>query len=214
MPDSPILTDVSFTIPAGAMVGLSGPSGAGKSTLADLACGLLVASTGEIRVGGARLDAATAETWAARVSYVPQEAFLLNDSVRANLLWGAGVREDKHLWEALEAVGAAARVKEMGGLDAPVGERGNRLSGGERQRLGLARALLRPAELMLLDEATNALDAPSEAKLLDTIAALSPRPTLLLISHSEAVLGRCERVLFLDRGRLIADRRQSSMAAT
>lgn len=206
-PDRPILEDVSFAIAPGELVGLSGPSGAGKSTLADLLSGLLVASAGEIWLGGVRLDAASAEAWAARVSYVPQEAFLLNDSLRTNLLWGAGGSDEAAIRQALDAVGATARIEQMGGLDAPVGERGNRLSGGERQRIALARALLRGAELIILDEATNALDAASEAQLLARIAALKPRPTVLLISHSEAVLGRCERVLFLDRGRLIGDRR-------
>ena len=206
--DRPILSAVSLTIRPGEMVGLSGPSGAGKSTFADLLSGLLVATSGEIRLDGTPLDAARAELWSARLSYVTQEAFLLNESVRANLQWGAPQADEAAMWAALETVGAAARVREMGGLDAGVGERGSFLSGGERQRIGLARALLRPAELMILDEATNALDAASEEQVLRRIAAMEPRPTVLLISHSEAVLRYCDRVLHLDRGRLIADRRQ------
>ena len=204
--ERPILSGISLTLAPGAMVGLSGPSGAGKSTLADLLSGLLVASEGRIALDATTLDAGNAAAWAQRVSYVPQEAFLLNDSIAANLRWGAPGAVEAVLWTALEAVGAAELVRARGGLEAPAGERGGLLSGGERQRIGLARALLRPAELMILDEATNALDGPSEARLLDAIAGLAPRPTLVLISHSAAVLDRCERVLLLDRGRLIGER--------
>ncbi len=209
--DRPILTGLSLTIGPGEMIGLSGPSGAGKSTFADLISGLLVATEGEIRLGGTRLEATHAEAWSARVSYVTQEAFLLNESVRANLLWGAPEAGEEAMWAALETVGAAARVREMGGLEAAVGERGGFLSGGERQRIGLARALLRPAELIILDEATNALDAASEEQVLRRISAMDPRPTVLLISHSEAVLRFCARVLYLDRGRLIGDRRRDNL---
>ena len=207
--DRPILSGLSLTLAPGEMIGLSGPSGAGKSTFADLVSGLLIATEGEIRLGGTLLDAASAEAWSARVSYVTQEAFLLNESVRTNLQWGTPEAGEAAMWAALDTVGAATRLREMGGLEANVGERGSFLSGGERQRIGLARALLREAELIILDEATNALDAASEEQVLARIAATDPRPTVLMISHSEAVLRFCDRVLYLDRGRLIGDRRRA-----
>jgi len=191
----------SFTMVPGSFTGIAGPSGAGKTTLVDLLITLLAPQSGEIRVGGVPLHEASASGWRDRLAYVPQEGFLFHDSVRRNLNWGAVDADDEALWEALRFAGAEALVRGLPeGLDTVVGERGSLLSGGERQRLAIARALLRRPRLLVLDEATNAIDAASEAALLDRLAALDPRPTIVMISHRAESMACCDQVITIERG--------------
>jgi len=195
------VADVTLTVPPGAFVGIAGASGAGKTTLVDLLITLLSPQSGELRVGGVSLHGARATGWRDRLAYVPQEGFLFHDSIRRNLGWGAGALDDAALWDALALAGADALVRALPeGLDTVVGERGALLSGGERQRLAIARALLRRPRLLVLDEATNAIDAASEAMLLARLAALDPRPTIVMISHRAESLGVCDQVITIERG--------------
>ena len=193
--------DIDLTIAPGSFTGIAGPSGAGKTTLVDLLITLLSPQSGELRVGGVSLHGARATGWRDRLAYVPQEGFLFHDSIRRNLGWGAGALDDAALWDALALAGADALVRALPeGLDTVVGERGALLSGGERQRLAIARALLRRSRLLVLDEATNAIDAASEAMLLARLAALDPRPTIVMISHRAESLGVCDQVITIERG--------------
>jgi ATP-binding cassette subfamily C protein len=193
----------SFTLDQGSFTGVSGPSGAGKTTLVDLLITLLEPQTGELLVGGVPLDAARSAGWRTSLAYVPQEGFLFHDSVRRNLIWGAPDVDDDAMWRALALAGAEALVRRLPhGLDTVVGERGALLSGGERQRLAIARALIRQPRLLVLDEATNAIDAEGEAQLLTRLAALSPRPTIVMISHRAQSMACCDRVLVVERGRV------------
>ncbi|HSI16780.1 MAG TPA: ABC transporter ATP-binding protein [Sphingomonas sp.] len=194
---------LSFTIAPGSFTGIAGPSGAGKTTLVDLLITLLAPQSGEIRVGGVTLHGASATGWRDRLAYVPQEGFLFHDSVRRNLNWGAVAGDDEALWQALRFAGAEALVRGLPeGLDTVVGERGSLLSGGERQRLAIARALLRRPRLLVLDEATNAIDAASEAALLERLAALDPRPTIVMISHRAESMACCDQVITIERGEI------------
>ncbi|MBO9711571.1 ABC transporter ATP-binding protein [Sphingomonas sp.] len=191
----------SLAIAPGSFVGIAGPSGAGKTTLVDLIVGLLEPQSGEVRIGGERLDDARRAGWAQGIAYVSQEGFLFHDTVRANLLWANDAPSDAAIADALAQAGAAELVARMPqGLDTVMGERGTLLSGGERQRIGLARALLRKPRLLVLDEAANAIDAPAEAALLDRLAALDPRPTIVMISHREESLRWCDRVIRVEDG--------------
>jgi ATP-binding cassette subfamily C protein len=197
------LHPATLTIEPGGFVGVSGPSGAGKTTLIELLTTLQEPQTGRMLIGGEPLDAARQAGWRESLAYVPQEGFLFNDTVRRNLIWGTSSVDDTRLWEALRLAGAeeiVARLPE--GLDSLVGERGNALSGGERQRLAIARALLRDPRLLVLDEAANAIDAAGEAALLERLAALDPRPTIVMISHRAESLVRCDRVITIELGRL------------
>jgi ABC-type multidrug transport system fused ATPase/permease subunit len=195
----------SLTIEPGSFVGIAGPSGAGKTTLVDLIVGLLEPQAGEVRVGGAVLDPALRAGWANGIGYVSQEGFLFHDTVRFNLGWANGEIRDEEIAAALEHAGAAELIARMEhGLDTIVGERGTLLSGGERQRISLARALLRKPRLLVLDEAANAIDAPSEAALLDRLVALDPRPTIVMISHREESLRWCDRVIRVEAGEVTA----------
>ncbi|HRD29486.1 MAG TPA: ABC transporter ATP-binding protein, partial [Caulobacter sp.] len=198
------IAEASLTLPPGEFLGLTGASGAGKTTLLDLMVGLLPPQAGEITVGGAPLDDAGLAGWRDAVAYVAQDPFLFHDTVRRNLTWGDDRVDDAVLMRVLRDVGAEAMVSRLEqGLDTVVGERGARLSGGERQRLAIARALLRRPRLLVLDEATNAIDLPGEADLLARLAALDPRPAMVMIAHRPESLAHCDRVVVIEAGRIV-----------
>ncbi len=195
------VSGASVRIEPGTFVGIAGPSGAGKTTLIDVLIGLTEPQSGTLSVGGIVLDAGGRAGWREGVAYVPQEGFLFHDTVRRNLAWGNRAPEETAMWEALAFVGADALVRRMPeGIDTIVGERGALLSGGERQRLALARAILRRPRLLVLDEAMNAIDAGSENLLLGMIAALEPRPTILMISHRAESMATCDQVIRVEGG--------------
>jgi ATP-binding cassette subfamily C protein len=129
---------------------------------------------------------------------------MFHDSIRRNLLWAAPSASEEELWRALSAAGAEEFVQRSQlGLDTVLGERGALISGGERQRIALARALLRTPSLLILDEATNAIDVSGEQFILERLSRMEPRPTILIIAHREASLSLCETLLELRQGRLV-----------
>ncbi|MES2137251.1 MAG: ABC transporter ATP-binding protein [Pseudomonadota bacterium] len=195
--------DASLVVERGSWVGIAGPSGSGKTTLVDLVAGLLAPQAGSVTVDGKPLSGETLRRWREGLAYAAQEPSVFNDSVRGNLLAEGAAAGDEALWAALETVGLAGRVRAFAaGLDESVGDRGSQLSGGERQRLVLARALLRRPTLLILDEATAALDPEAEAGLLSRLKALEPRPAALIVAHRESTLAYCDRVVAIQHGRL------------
>lgn len=185
------LDTVSCNLNSREWLALVGPSGAGKTTFVDLIAGLFEPQSGTIKVDGHALTAVLPQ-WQAGIAYVGQDGAVFNDSIRGNLLPPQG-SDDARLWRVLEAVGLANRVRAFpAGLDESVGDRGSQLSGGERQRLVIARALLRQPNLLILDEATAALDPKSEAALIERLRALDPRPAALVIAHRESTLAHCD----------------------
>jgi ATP-binding cassette subfamily C protein len=195
------LERASLRLRRGEWLGVSGASGSGKTTLVDLVAGLLAPQSGTIRLDGKPFAGEPPEGWRPSIAYVGQEGSVFNDSVRGNLMAEGAEADDGRLWETLDMVGLADRVRAFGlGLDENVGDRGSHLSGGERQRLVIARALLRRPSLLVLDEATAALDAESEAALLGRLKAAEPRPAALVVAHRDSTLRHCDLILSIQHG--------------
>ncbi len=186
--DRTVLSDVSLEIPAGSFVALVGPSGAGKTTLADLIIGLHRPTKGRIEVDGVDLEEVDIKAWRSRIGYVPQELLLFHDSILNNVTLGNADLPREAVEKALRAAGAWEFVQDRpGGMDWVVGERGSMLSGGQRQRIAIARAIVDEPRLLVLDEATTALDPETEAAICATLGELKGRVTVLAISHQSAM---------------------------
>ena len=198
-----ILRGVDLSLPAGSLTVLSGVSGAGKSTILDLLGGLMAPRSGRILIDGRELTPQIAPAWRRSVGTMAQEAFLFHASIRANLAGAQPLASDEAMREALRLAGLADFTAALPhGLDTIVGDRGANLSGGERQRLALARLLLRAPRLILLDEPASALDAGNEERILETIAGLKGRATILLVTHRPATVATADRHVVLVEGRL------------
>jgi ATP-binding cassette subfamily C protein len=190
------LLETDATLRSGEWLGVAGPSGGGKTTLVDLIAGLLQPQSGQVLVDGQALNPPRLQEWQAGLAYLGQEGLVFDDTVRSNLLAEGAAADEADLWAALDMVGLTERIRGLPfGLDERVGDRGSQLSGGERQRLVIARALLRKPTLLILDEATAALDPDSEAALLGRIRALAPRPAALIVAHRESTLAHCDSVI-------------------
>jgi ATP-binding cassette, subfamily C, bacterial len=200
----PVLADVTFDLPAGRTTALVGPSGAGKSTIADLVLGLLRPSAGRLIADGEELAGNRLNAWRRSVAYVPQDTFLLHETIGQNMRWAVPSATDAEIWDALETAAAREFVEALpAGLDTSVGDRGVRLSGGERQRLALSRALLARPSLLVLDEATSALDAANEQQILEAVARLRGTLTVLLITHRLSAVRPADTIHVLASGRIV-----------
>jgi ATP-binding cassette subfamily C protein len=205
-----VLRGLDLTIEAGMLTVLVGPSGAGKSTIADLTNGLLQPTRGRLLLDGRALDPAEIRHWRHQVGYVGQETVLFHQSIRDNLLWAQPNASEAELRESLELASASFVYDLPRGLETIVGDRGILLSSGQRQRISLARALLRKPRLLILDEATNALDVENEARVLDAIREVIRDSrqrghgvlTVLMIAHRASAIRRADRIFELEGGRI------------
>jgi ABC-type multidrug transport system fused ATPase/permease subunit len=201
------LQDVDLSIRHGKIVALVGPTGAGKSTIADIVLGLLEPTRGRVLVDDYDL-AESARPWQRLIGYVPQDIYLADDTLAANVAFGYSPDEadPERIARALalaELDGLVSRLPD--GVETRVGERGVRLSGGERQRLGLARALYLQPPMLVLDEATSALDNSTEARISSTFRSLHGSVTMLVIAHRLSTVRESDSVVFVDHGRVIGD---------
>ena len=199
--DLPILKNVSLRIPARQFTTIVGPSGTGKTSTVDLIIGLIRPQAGEIWVDDVPLNTIDIHAWRQSVGYVPQETSLLHDSVLVNVTLGDPSLTTQDVEAALKAAGAWEFVSSLPDtLHTPVGERGSRLSGGQRQRIAIARALVHNPQLLILDEATTALDPDTEAAICATVQQLCRDTTVLAISHQPALLEAADHVYHLEGG--------------
>jgi len=200
----PAIVDVSIEIPRGNWVSFIGPTGSGKTTLADLMLGLLVPTSGQILVDGRNLHDDVA-SWQRNIGYVSQNVYLMDDSIRHNIALGVPEEDidDGRIWNALRAAQIDQLVRSLPGeLNSGVGERGGRLSGGERQRLGIARALYRDPEVLVIDEATANLDPGTEAAIVEAIGELRGKKTIIVITHRPAFVRNSDCIYMMARGRI------------
>ncbi|HEX6970106.1 MAG TPA: ABC transporter ATP-binding protein [Micromonosporaceae bacterium] len=204
----PVLHDITFTVPAGRTVALVGPTGAGKSTIAALAVRLLDPQRGTVRVDGVDVRSLTAESLVATTALVAQVPFVFDDTVRANITLDRPGITDDDVWRALrlaEADGFVAALPD--GLDTRVGERGTSLSGGQRQRLTLARALAGRPRLLVLDDATSAVDPRVEAAILSALrgeARDRGEVSILVVAYRLATIALADEVVYVEQGRIVA----------
>ncbi|MGH0036553.1 MAG: ABC transporter ATP-binding protein [Myxococcota bacterium] len=188
--DRTLFDGLDLALPAGKIIALTGPSGSGKTTIVDLLVGLLTPESGEIRIDGRPLGEIDTRAWRRRIGYVPQEMFLLHDTVAMNVTLGDKSVPRQEIERALREAHAWSFVEAMPrGMDTLVGERGSALSGGQRQRIAIARALLHRPLLLVLDEATAALDPASEKVVWEAVESLRGRTTVIAVSHQPALLG-------------------------
>ena len=199
------LEGVSFTANRGERVGVIGSTGAGKSTLAQLIPRFYDATGGEVRVFGHNVKDYAPETLASLVAVVPQKAVLFSGTVRDNLRWGAPDATDDALLAALDTAQAAdVLANKSGGLDAEVEQNGKNFSGGQRQRLTVARALVKNAPILILDDAASALDFATERRLREALQSLPGRPLVITVSQRASSVAACDTILVLEDGRVSA----------
>lgn len=211
-----VIDKVDLVIHHGESVGIFGTTGAGKSTLLDLTLGLLEPSKGRITVDGADIFEQR-RAWQRSIGYVPQETFLINDTLRRNVAFGVAEEEIDDVWlaECLAAAQLGQFISRLpGGSETRVGERGARLSGGERQRIAIARALYRKPSLLVFDEATSALDHRTEMEFLVAIRSLRGTRTMITVTHRPEAIRICDRVVFLSNGRVVASGNFDALLAT
>jgi ATP-binding cassette subfamily B protein len=201
---SPTLRGVTFDVPAGTTVAVVGPTGSGKSTLAGLLVRLVDPADGAVLLDGVDLRRLREGEVSDRAAFVAQGTFLFDDTVRGNVTLDAPFT-DEEVWAALRVAAADEFVAALPeGLDTRVGERGATLSGGQRQRLALARAVVRRPRLLVLDDATSAVDPSVEARILDALRASDEPATVVVIAYRQATISLADEVVWLERGQLLA----------
>ncbi|WP_346353526.1 ABC transporter ATP-binding protein [Azotosporobacter soli] len=198
-----VLDNISFSIPKGSFVGIVGASGAGKTTFVDILLGLLEPTCGEIMVDGQDVFK-NIDGWQANLAYVPQTIYLIDGTIRDNVAMGINTNEidEKRLIKVLHMAELYEYIEELPQkMDTQVGERGVKLSGGQRQRIGIARALYHNPQVLILDEATAALDTETEKNITNTILKLKGQITIIAIAHRLSTLENCTFKIQFDNGR-------------
>jgi ABC-type multidrug transport system fused ATPase/permease subunit len=196
------LKQVSLQIKRGQSIGLIGRSGAGKTTMVDVILGLLMPQSGDIRVDGVSIYE-DIRAWQNLVGYVPQSIFLMDDTLEKNIAFGVPTDaiDRQRLYAAVESAQLSELVESLpDGLRTVMGERGIRLSGGQRQRVGIARALYHQREVLVLDEATAALDNETEKLVSESIKALGGAKTIIIIAHRLSTIEHCDCIYLMEKG--------------
>lgn len=202
--DQPAVEDISIWIPPGKMTALVGPSGAGKTTLINLLCRFCDPTEGEIYVNGAPLHKLEIHSWRNQMAIVSQDIFMFSTTIRENIAYGRLDATDDEIEAAAKLANAHDFIVQLPyGYETKMGDRGMRLSGGQRQRIALARAIVRDPEILILDEATNALDSISEDLIQDALSTLSQNRTVIAIAHRLSTIEQADQIIVLDAGRVV-----------
>lgn len=203
-PSKPVLTEISFRVEPGEVIGLIGRSGTGKTTLMNLLCRFYEVNQGAIFIDGIDIRRYRLDELRKQVAIVPQDMFLFNGTIEANIRYG---RQNATLEEVVAAARLASAhrfiLEKADGYDSLVGTRGDRLSGGERQRIAIARAILANPQILILDEATSSLDVESERAIQKALARVARTQTTFIIAHRLSTIRNVDRLLVLDRGRIV-----------
>ncbi len=198
------LQDINIQIPSNRMTAIVGRSGAGKSTLIDILMGMLQPVHGQVLIDGTPLTMDNLLSLRQAISYVSQDPFLFNGSIKENLMMIKPEASEAEIWEALEFSSAVEFVRKLPhGLDTLIGDRGIKLSGGERQRLVLARAILKKPSILVLDEATSALDTENELRIQEALERIKGSVTIIVIAHRLSTIRNADQVIVLDEGKVI-----------
>lgn len=200
-----LLSDLNFEVKRGECIGIVGESGVGKSTLTNLLLGLVSPSSGIMEVDGCRIKAENIRFWQQMIGYVPQEIYLLDDTIEHNIAFGINeaVIDHSQVREVVEKAGIPKFISSLDeGLNTKIGERGVRLSGGQRQRIGIARALYQNPQVLILDESTSALDEKTEKGILEELRLMKGKVTMIIVAHRQSTLQFCDRIYKMESGRL------------
>lgn len=204
--DKPVIQDISFTVPAHKMFAVVGPSGCGKTTIIKLIARFYDVDEGTIHIGNIALRDYTTEDLFRQISFVFQDVYLFNDSLKNNILIAKPDATDQELHAVADLAGVTEIVQRLpDGWDTICGEGGRSLSGGERQRVSIARALLKHAPIVLLDEATSALDAENEANIVRSIEVLRKNSTLVVVAHKLETIRMADEIIVLDQAGRITE---------
>ena len=211
-PNTPVLHDIDLYIDEGDILALVGPTGAGKSTLANLLPRFYDPQQGAIRIGGYDLRDLPLSFVRQNIASVLQDVFLFHGTVYENLIFGHPDATERMVRKAAQAANAHAFIRDLPkGYDTVIGERGVRLSGGEKQRLSIARALLKDAPILILDEATSSVDVETEALIQEALYRLTQNRTTLVIAHRLSTVRRSPAIAVLDKGRVVETGNHSSL---
>ena len=202
-----VLKNISMNIPVGSNIGIIGPTGCGKTTLIDIIIGLLKLKEGKFEIDGITINDNNSRAWQSLIGYVPQNIYLINDSISANIAFGVEHNNIDH--NTIEKVAKIANIHDFIINDLPqkyetfVGERGLKLSGGQLQRIAIARALYNNPKLLVLDEATSALDDKTEKLVMDAVYNLKKQNmTVIMIAHRLSTLSSCDQIFSIDKGKI------------
>jgi subfamily B ATP-binding cassette protein MsbA len=210
----PVLVNASFSIRAHAVTALIGTSGAGKSTVVNILCRLLEPTAGRITVDGTNLAEIDPASWRSRIALAGQDVDLVDGTIAENIVYGAPDASEADIQEAARLSDIHSFITTLpDGYETMVGNRGLSLSGGQRQRIGIARALIRRPQLLILDEATNAMDVHSEAKVMSLLDQVARTMTIIVVSHRASTLSRCEEGIVMEAGRIVEYGKLNRLAA-
>jgi len=204
--EEPVLKDITFHVKMGEVIALVGMSGAGKTSLVNLLPRFYDISQGQILIDGQDIRKVSLKSLRNQIALVTQQTILFNDTVQNNITYGSLSRSDEEIMEAAKAARAHDFIMRLPlGYDTVIGEQGLKLSGGERQRLSIARALLKNAPILILDEATSSLDSDSETEVQRALEKLMENRTVFVIAHRLSTIRNANRIIVLSEGRIVED---------